>query len=169
VTRRSGRYLGEGRFQPGDRLGTAIWITSRLPTSQREALEQLVFFNANQHRVRPGIEQSIRTYGAPEIYEFEGSLRVRVGIVRDVQTLFAVNELGRPVGVAVFVRQEQARFVVLHVVVEPRAGLVAGLANPVLLRLMHEIRRAARITRGVDRIELPYKGDHAVRLQTTRV
>lgn len=150
-------------------MSSAIWITSKLPPSQREALEQLVFFNANQHRVRLGIEQSIKTYGAPEIYEHEGGLRVRVGIVKDVQTLFAVNELGRPVGVAVFVRQEQARFVVLHVVVEPRADLPVGLGHPVLLRLMHEIRRAARITRGVDCIELPYKGAHAVRLQNSRV
>ena len=149
-------------------MSSAIWITSKLPPAQRGALEQLVFFNANQHRVRPGIEQSIRAYGAPEIYEHEGYLRVRVGIVKDVQTLFAIDELGAPVGVAVFVRQEQARFVVLHVVVQPRTDLPTGLGHPVLLRLMHEIRRAARITRGVHSIELPYKGAHAVRLQGGR-
>jgi len=34
----------------------------------------------------------------------------------------------------------------------------------VLLKLMHEIRSAARRTRGVDRIELVYKDRHAVRL-----
>jgi hypothetical protein len=34
----------------------------------------------------------------------------------------------------------------------------------VLLKLMHEIRSAARRTRGVDRIELVYKDCHAVRL-----
>ncbi|MFO1468757.1 MAG: hypothetical protein U1F35_20310 [Steroidobacteraceae bacterium] len=150
-------------------MSSAIWITSKLPPAQRAALERLVFFNANQHRVRGGIEQSIRTYGAPEIYEHEGALRVRVGSVRDVQTLYAVHETGRPVGVAVFVRLEQDRFVVLHVVVEPRGELESGLGNPVLLRLMNEIRRAARITRGVDRIELPYKNAHAVRLQVNRL
>jgi hypothetical protein len=36
--------------------------------------------------------------------------------------------------------------------------------TPVLLKLMYEIRRAARRTRGVDRIELVYKERHAVRL-----
>jgi hypothetical protein len=148
-------------------LSSAIWVTSKLPPAQRIALEQLVFFNANQHRVRLGIEHSIKTYGAPEIYEHDGALRVRVGSVADVQTLFAVNDSGRPVGVAVFVRMEQDRFVVLHVVVEPRPD--SGPGNPVLLRLMHEIRRAARITRGVDRIELPYKPAHAVRLQINRL
>jgi hypothetical protein len=150
-------------------LSAAIWVTSKLALEQRAALEQLVFFNANQHRVRGGIEESIATYGAPEIYAHEGSLRVRVGSVQDVQTLFAINESGRPIGVAVFVRLEQARFVVLHVVVEPRTEDGGGASNPVLLRLMHEIRRAARVTRGVDRIELVYKQANPVRLLASRI
>lgn len=147
-------------------MSSAIWVTSKLAPEHRSALEQLVFFNANQNRVRVGIERSIKTYGAPEIYEHEGALRVRVGSVKDVQTLFAVDELGRPVGVAVFVRLEQARFVVLHVVVQPRNDTTSVPGNPVLLRLMHEIRRAARITRGVDRIELVYKHAHSARRQS---
>ena len=149
-------------------MSLSIWVTSKLALEQRAALEQLVFFNANQHRVRGGIEESIATYGAPEIYEHEGSLRVRVGSVQDVQTLFAVDDAGRPVGVAVFVRMEQARFVVLHVVVEPRAEMATGSSNPVLLRLMHEIRRAARVTRGVDRIELVYKQTHGLKAHASR-
>ena len=65
-----------------------------MPVDQRNALEQLLFFNVNQHRVRVGIQQSIDTYGVPEIYEEEGSLRVRVGDVAGVQTLFAVSDMG---------------------------------------------------------------------------
>ena len=42
-------------------------------------MEQLLFFNVNQHRVRVGIQQSIDTYGVPEIFEQDGGLRVRVG------------------------------------------------------------------------------------------
>ena len=150
-------------------MSPTIWVTSKLALEHRTALEQLIFFNANQHRVRVGIEESIATYGAPEIYEHEGSLRVRVGSVQDVQTLFALSDPGRPVGVAVFVRLEQARFVVLHVVVEPREEGGTGAGNPVLLRLMHEIRRAARVTRGVDRIELVYKQANPVRLLASRI
>jgi hypothetical protein len=40
-----------------------------LAAEQRPALEQLLFFNINQHRVRLGIQQSIETYGVPEIHE----------------------------------------------------------------------------------------------------
>ena len=142
----------------------SIDITSKLPVDQRTALEQLLFFNVNQHRVRVGIQQSIETYGVPEIYEHDGGLRVRVGDIAGVQTLFAVSEFGRPLGVAVFVRSAHERFAVLHLGVEPRLRMTPAANTRVLLKLMHEIRSAARRTRGVDRIELVYKDSHAVRL-----
>lgn len=136
-----------------------IGITSILACQQRTALEQLLFFNVNQHRVRLGIQQSIETYGVPEIFEHDGHLRVRVGDIEGVQTLFAVAA-ERPVGVAVFVRSAHERFAVLHVGLEPSLAV----NTRVLLMLMHEIRNTARRTRGVDCIELVYKDSHAVRL-----
>lgn len=142
-------------------MNEPILITSKLPIEQRPALEQLLFFNANQHRVRLGIQQSIATYGVPEIHEQDGSLRIRVGEIDDVQSLFAVAHGGWPLGVAVFVRLAEESFVVLHLVVEPRATTPPG--TPVLRRLMHEIRRAARRTRGVDKIELVYQERHPLR------
>jgi hypothetical protein len=145
-------------------LSETIGITSKLPLDQRVALEQLLFFNVNQHRVRVGIQQSIEVYGAPEICEHEGGLAVRVGDIEGVQTLFAVSGDGRPLGVAVFVRLARERFVVLHLGVQPRFSASAEVNTRVLLRLMHEIRGAARRTQGVDRIELVYKDRHAVRL-----
>jgi hypothetical protein len=148
----------------GGSLGASIGITSKLAAEQRPALEQLLFFNVNQHRVRVGIQQSIDTYGVPEIYEQDGGLRVRVGDIEGVQTLFAISDEGRPVGVAVFVRSAHERFAVLHLGVDPRLSLTSDQSTRVLLKLMHEIRSTARRTRGVDCIELAYKVRHAVRL-----
>jgi hypothetical protein len=148
----------------GIALSGSIGITSKLAADQRTALEQLLFFNVNQHRVRVGIQQSIETYGVPEIYEHDGGLRVRVGDIAGVQTLFAISEFGRPLGVAVFVRSARERFAVLHLGVDPRLSSTPEANTRVLLKLMHEIRSAARRTRGVERIELVYKDSHAVRL-----
>ena len=148
----------------GIALSGSIGITSKLATDQRTALEQLLFFNVNQHRVRVGIQQSIETYGVPEIYEHEGGLRVRVGDIAGVQTLFAISDFGRPLGVAVFVRSCAERFAVLHLGVEPLLSSTPEVNTRVLLKLMHEIRSAARRTHGVDRIELVFKDSHAVRL-----
>jgi hypothetical protein len=159
----TGRSLKVRRLFGGS-LGASIGITSKLAAEQRPALEQLLFFNVNQHRVRVGIQQSIDTYGVPEIYEQDGGLRVRVGDIDGVQTLFAISEEGRPVGVAVFVRSAHERFAVLHLGVDPRFSLTSDQSTRVLLKLMHEIRSTARRTRGVDCIELVYKVRHAVRL-----
>jgi hypothetical protein len=145
-------------------LSDTIGIKCKLPVEQRVALEQLLFFNVNQHRVRVGIQQSIETYGVPEIYEHEGGLSIRVGDIEGVQTLFAVSESGHPVGVAVFVRLARERFVVLHLGVQQHVAATSEVNMRVLLKLMHEIRSAARRTRGVDRIELVYKDRPAVRL-----
>ena len=145
-------------------MGSSIGITSKLAVDQRAALEQLLFFNVNQHRVRVGIQQSIDTYGVPEIYEHDGGLCVRVGAIAGVQTLFAVSDMGRPLGVAVFVRSAHERFAVLHLGVEPILSAIPEMNTRVLLKLMHEIRSTARRTEGVDCIELVYKDRHAVRL-----
>ncbi len=124
----------------------------------------MLFFNINQHRVRSGIQQSIDTYGVPEIHEHDGSLTVRVGEIVGVQNLFALSSTGRLLGVAVFVRSTHERFAVLHLGVETRRYAAPDLNKRVLLKLMHEIRGAARRTHGVERIELVYKEHHAVRL-----
>jgi hypothetical protein len=145
-------------------LSESIGIRCKLPLDQRAALEQLLFFNVNQHRVRLGIQQSIETYGVPEIHEHDGGLSIRVGDIEGVQSLFAVSTAGRPLGVAVFVRLARERFVVLHLGVQQPYTVSSELNTRVLLKLMHEIRSAARRTHGVDRIELVYKHRHAVRL-----
>ena len=145
-------------------MGESIAIKSKLPLDQRTALEQLLFFNVNQHRVRSGIQQSIEAYGVPEICEHEGGLTIRVGDIEGVQTLFAVSHDDRPLGVAVFVRLALERFVVLHLGVQHPHRLMPEVNTRVLLKLMHEIRSAARRTHGVDPIELVYKDRHAVRL-----
>jgi hypothetical protein len=145
-------------------LSESIEIRCKLPVDQRAALEQLLFFNVNQHRVRLGIQESIETYGVPEIHEHDGGLSIRVGDIEGVQSLFAVSDAGRPLGVAVFVRLARERFVVLHLGVQQPYTVASELNTRVLLKLMHEIRSAARRTHGVDRIELVYKHRHAVRL-----
>ncbi len=144
-------------------MGEAIKIMPRLAAAHRPALEQLLFFNVNQHRVRLGIQQSIETYGVPEIHESDGQLRIQVGDIPNVQNLFAVNATGSPIGVAVFVRTSDERFIVLHLGVAPRFQSSTDVNAPVLLKLMHEIRGTARRTHGIERIELVYKHGSVLR------
>lgn len=139
-------------------MASTVHLTSRLSPQYRADLENLLFFNSRQHRVLDGIKYSIARYGAPELVEREGSLRVEVPTLPEVQSLFAVRtQDGKPVGVAVFAREAPDRFVVLHVGVLPDSE--ASSAEPecrLLLRLLHEVRHAARRVRGVEKVELLY-------------
>jgi hypothetical protein len=139
-------------------MAAKVYLTSRISPEHRAALENLLFFNARQHRVLDGIKYAIERYGAPELVEREGSLRVEVPTLPEVQSLFAVrSQDGKPVAVAVFAREAPDRFVVLHVGVLPNADAADQESEcRLLLRLMHEVRHAARRVRGVQKVELLY-------------
>lgn len=134
-------------------------ITSRLGPEHREALEQLLFFNPLQESLQERIVETIERYGAPDVQSRDGALRISLGGRTDVQSIFAlcVPEGGRPVGVAVFVREDAERFVVVHLGVA--ADYAAGGARAeehLLFHLVQAIRSAARRTRGVRFVDLFY-------------
>jgi hypothetical protein len=137
-----------------------IDFVSRLPRDHRRLLEMLLFFNQRQGRVRSGILAAIERFGAPEVVEHAGGLRVRVSGATEVQSLFAVErtgELMRPIGVVVYVRDTFERITVLHMVVADEyaaGGLHGDLHLP--LRLVHAVRRIARRTSGIRHVELLY-------------
>jgi hypothetical protein len=137
-----------------------IAFVSRLPRDHRQLLETLLFFNQRQGRVRSGILAAIERFGAPEIVEHDGALRVRVAGTTEVQSLFAVErsgELMRPIGVVVYVRDTFERITVLHMVVAEQyaaGGLHGEQSLP--LRLVHAVRRIARRTSGIRHVELLY-------------
>jgi hypothetical protein len=134
-----------------------ILITSRLPAAHRPALEQLLFFNAQQDAVRSRLEEVIEQYGVPQVVVHDDLLRVEVGELTGVQGLFALRADGQPVGCALFFRASESRFVVIHLVVDPSYAVRGAHANAnVLMRLLGAIRQSARRTRGVHGIELLY-------------
>lgn len=146
---------------PGfDLMPHTLTVASRLPAWMRADLESLLFFNARQHRMRQEIEQTIERFGAPEIVEHDGWLRVRVAGLAEVQSLFAVHEengRARPVGAVIYVRETFERITVVHVgVADDYAVGGPHAAERVLHRLMQEIRRVARRTAGIERVELAY-------------
>lgn len=134
-------------------------ITSRLGAEHRPALEQLLFFNAQQDLVRHRIVETIERYGMPELFERDGALRIRLAGAADAQSLFAVavDGPGEPVGVALFVRESDERFVIVHIGVAPAYAAGGPHADThVVFQLLQAIRAAARRTRGVRYVDLLY-------------
>ncbi len=135
-------------------------FSSKVPKQSRPALEDLLFLNARQFRVRDGIVESLRQFGHPRLEETADGLSVRVGEL-DTQTLFAFDRDSNdnaPVGLITFLRTSTTDMSILHVAVHPdyalpgrRAGLGLGL---ILIEKVKEI--ASRIV-GVRRIALHYR------------
>lgn len=139
-------------------MAASLTITSRLPLERRSALEQLLFFSRQQHKVRHRIVESIESFGPPEIVAIDGTLRVRLSGRHDAQTLFAVVD-GRqdPVGAVIYVRDRPDRLVVVHVAVDHRYSAEGRFADAhVLLKLLRAVRGVGEVTAGVTHVDFFY-------------
>ena len=139
-------------------MGAPVTFASKVAREHRPTLERLLFFNGCQQRVARGIVEVIDRYGPPEIHAEGDWLRVRVGGLPEVQSLFAIEPAtGEPIGVAVYVRADLEHITVLHLGLAEEycaGGERQGLN--LLLRLIREIRRSSRRVKGVRRLRVLY-------------
>lgn len=135
-------------------------FSTKVQKQYREAVENLVFLNPRQYRVRDGIVDALKKFGQPWLEEKDGDIYLRAGD-KDAQTLFAFDGSlmgGNPVGVVVFLRSSPTEMVIMHLAVHPdyalqgrRGGLGLGL---MLIEKVKEI--ASRIV-GIRHIVLYYQ------------
>lgn len=133
----------------------------------RLALEELLFFNPGQSRVREGIIDSLAQFGHPRLQETNGSLSVRVG-EQEAQTLFAYDRDRRgqdPIGVVVFLRTAPDEIAILHVAVHrdyvlqgKKWGLGLGVT------LVEKVKEIASRIVGVRRIVFFYRREVKLRV-----
>jgi len=142
-------------------------FSSRVPNDCRSALEDLLFFNPQQHRVRDGIINSLEQFGHPRLEETGDGLAVRVGN-QEAQTLFAYDRDRRghePVGVVVFVRTAPTEIAVMHVAVHPDYGLQGRRGGVGLgVTLVEKVKEIAARIVGVQRIVFFYRQEVVIRL-----
>jgi hypothetical protein len=97
----------------------AVEFSSELPEEYADDLERLLYFNTLQGRAGAAIEHLVEKYGQPRIRADGGWLRVTVGDIPDVQTLFAIErqaDADELVGVVIFMRQAE-ELAILHLAV----------------------------------------------------
>ena len=141
-------------------------FSSKAANQSRPALEDLLFFNPRQYRVREGIVDSLAHFGHPRLEQTDDGLRVRVG-KEEAQTLFAFDRDTKnadPVGVVVFLRTSPVEIAILHVAVRPDYSLRGqhrGLGlGTVLVEKVKEI--AHRIV-GVEKVVLYYQREIVIK------
>ena len=136
-------------------------FSSRIRADQRNALENLLFFNEHQSRVRGALREVIERWGCPEIIEEAGFLSVALAGHPGVQCLFATQARAgtlRPLGLVIYLRDGADLLTVLHVGLSPAyaAGGLHAKAN-LLGSLMHEVKRVARRTAGIRKLLVAYR------------
>jgi hypothetical protein len=144
-----------------------LLFASKAPRQCREALEELLFFNPRQHRVRQGIINSLEHFGHPRLEEVADGLSVRVG-EQEAQTLFAYDRdrsTEAPVGVVVFLRTSPAEIAIIHVAVHPDYALRGRRAGTGLgVLLIEKVKEIAACIVGVQRIVFFYRQQVTIRL-----
>jgi hypothetical protein len=142
-------------------------FASKAPKECRPALEDLLFFNPAQHRVREGIVDSLKAFGHPRVVETADALSVRVGD-QEAQTLFAFDQDRRgnePVGVVVFLRTSPEEIAVIHVAVNRSYALQGQHAGVGLgVTLVEKVKEIASRIVGVKRIVFFYRREVVLRL-----
>jgi hypothetical protein len=144
-----------------------LLFSSRVPTECRAALEELLFFNPRQYRVREGIINSLEHFGHPRLEEAAGALSIRVG-KHEAQTLFAYDRdrLGKdPVGVVVFLRTSPTDVAIMHVAVHPDYALRGQEAGVGLgVTLVEKVKEIAARIAGIRKIIFFYRQEVVIRL-----
>jgi hypothetical protein len=142
-------------------------FSSRVPKQCRGELEELLFLNPRQHRVREGIINSLARFGHPRVELTAEGLSVRVGD-QEAQTLFAFDRDRRsqaPVGVVVFVRTSPAEIAIMHVAVHPEYALQGQTAGVGLgITLVEKVKEIAARIVGIQRIVFFYRQQVVIRI-----
>ena len=144
-----------------------VLFSSKAPKQSRQALEELLFFNPRQSRVREGIVHSLQKFGHPRLEETGDNLSVRVGDL-EAQTLFAYDRERRghdPVGVVVFLRTSPAEMAIMHVAVHPDYALRGKKAGTGLgVVLVEKVKEIAAQIAGVEKLIFFYRNEVVIRL-----
>lgn len=126
----------------------------------RTELEELVYFNTGQSRVLESLIEAVERFGAPEIEASGQQLRVVLHKLPEAQTLFAVAETGRPLGLVTYMRADHEHLMILHVSISAEFASGGALCrNQLLLRMLREIKRCSLRLKGVKRVELYYQAE----------
>jgi hypothetical protein len=144
-----------------------IAFSSKAQRESKEALEELLFFNPRQARVREGIKNSLAQFGHPRLEETASGLSIRVG-EHEAQTLFAYDLDRRdkdPVGVVVYLRTSPPEIAIMHVAVHPNYALQGKRAGVGLgVTLIEKVKEISTRIVGVQRIVFFYRQQVVLRL-----
>lgn len=150
-----------------------LTLCSTVEDVHYDELERLMFFNARQRGIRPGLIEALDRFGAPQIEHHENGLRVTLSACPDAQCLFAVTAadgLPQLLGLVVYVRTSIDTLTIVHVAVADNLVTEEGEEPLIVVRLVHELRHLAKMIRGVRWVHFlyPQGGQFRIPIQPSR-
>lgn len=138
----------------------AFRVVSHLEARHREALDQLLFFNPRQARMRQQVLRAAAEYGPPEVVQGGTGITLGLRTVPAAQTLFVLegNARGRLQGVLLYVR-ERDRLVVLYLALVPALTRNWQTSCAVLVFITRTLREIASRIAGVRSVDLRVGGN----------
>jgi hypothetical protein len=137
-------------------------FTSLLTKDYVEDLERLMFFNPGQDAMKDAIIESVERFGMPTIEDIDGHLRINVGKLNDVQTIFALKD-EKLVGILVYYRFSTERLTVIHIAVDEDYSSRGKYShNMLMMRMLELLRINARRINGIDSIRILYGIDRSL-------
>ena len=147
-------------------IGSAVFyklmtFQSKLPSSFRDDLQELLFFNPRQSLYRVQIEKAIDDFGMPTITEQGEHLHIACRNC-ECQTLFAVDA-GQLLGVLIYTRLDAQKLAVVHIATHSKLGSQQAVG----LILVEELLRLGKRIKGIERLIISYgqKGERSLRIR----
>jgi hypothetical protein len=137
-------------------MACEFFFRSVLPRGQRKALEDLFFFNLEQHLFLPEIEATISLLGPPEIQENGHGLNVQVARFPDTQNLFCFDrKTEKLLAIMMYFRSDLSELEIFHIAVSKKPEAPRNTLA-VFLECMRVIKSVAKQIQGVNWLTLPY-------------
>ena len=129
---------------------------SSLPSSFKNDLEKLFFFNKEQAVVYSKIEIALEKYGNPKIINIDNNIWIVLEKMNDCQNLILLeNNEGKfnILGIALHSRVSKNRAEVIHLAIDQERN---NEDLDILSKLMGEIFRIYKRIKGIETIEITY-------------
>lgn len=141
----------------------SLIFSSKIGKKYKEDLEELLFFNPQQTKMRSKLVEIIEKYGVPYVMVNGDSLLVAIEGLEGVQTLFAFwKEIGRPelIGAMIYVRMNLDTLLVLHMGVTEEFSSSGKYAKQmVIAKFILKLKEIAKKVKGIRIIEVLYAQD----------
>jgi hypothetical protein len=137
-----------------------LYVTSRLGTEHRDALERMFYHHPEQFDLEDVILEHIKRFGSPQIVANHGMLSISVPLLPGALTLYAVERRKTSIslqGVMLIHRSGDSLLEMHHIAIAPEQThrAIRG-EQTVAALLIHELCRIGRCIRGIEQIRLAY-------------